>query len=252
MFPPYRLPPRLLISICLSWCGLRRRSFQEDAQQAIASLQVAPVILGREHFPSSACLVTFNHYQRGGFGIQWLVIAIAAALPVVAAGRLHAIMTAEFTYPGQWFGVLGRPLSRLVLGRLAHIYGFSCMPPMPPRARDVAARAQAVNNVLTWLDSMQTIQSAPAWLLLAPEGADQPDDRLGVPPAGVGRFIALLAQRGLCILPAAAWEQAGVLHVRFGPTYQLNLPPNLPRAELDQAISVLVMQKIADQLPEPG
>jgi hypothetical protein len=137
----------------------------------------------------------------------------------------------------------------LVLGRLAHIYGFTSMPPMPPRAQDVAARARAVKNALTWLDSMQPIQSAPAWLLLAPEGADQLEDGLGVPPAGLGRFIGLLAQRGLCILPAAAWEEQGVLHVRFGPTYNLNLPANLPRAELDQAVSVLVMQKIADQLP---
>jgi hypothetical protein len=250
MFPPYRLPPRLLISICLSWLGQRPRSFQLDAQQAIASLPVAPVILGREHLPTHPCLLTFNHYHRPGFAIQWLVIAIAAVLPVLPAGHLHAIMTAEFSYPGQWFGVLGRPLSRLLLRRLARIYGFTSMPPMPPRARDVAARAHAVNNALTWLDSIQPTPTAPSVLLLAPEGSDQLDDRLGVPPAGVGRFIALFSQRGLCILPAAAWEQAGVLHVRFGPAYQLNLPPNLSRARLDQTVSTLVMQKIADQLPE--
>ena len=152
-------------------------------------------------------------------------------------------MTGEWTFQGQWFGAIGRLLSRLVFKRLAHIYGFTNMPPMPPRKQDVAARAWAVRKVLSSLD-----QATRSFLLLAPEGRDHPHTGLAVPPAGVGRFMALIAEKGLCILPAAGSEQDGALVVRFGPAYQLDLPRKLARDELDQFVSSLVMERIANLL----
>ena len=71
-----------------------------------------------------------------------------------------------------------------------------------------------------------------------------------MPPApGVGRFIALIAARGLRILPAAGWEQDGALYVRFGVPYELHPPEDLPRDQHDQSISRFVMQRITENLP---
>jgi 1-acyl-sn-glycerol-3-phosphate acyltransferase len=242
----YRIPPALFARIGLSWISQQRRDFRVDALACLAGLALAPQVSGCENIPTSgACLVTFNHYNRPGFNVMWLVMALAAALPAGMMSRASAVMTAEFTYPGKWYGLLGRPLSRLLLKRLARVYGFMGMPPMPPRAGDVAERARSVRSVLAWLE-----QFREPVLLLAPEGSDQPGGILSRPPAGVGRFMALMAARGLSILPAAGWEQDGGLYLRFGPPYRLSLPDGLARDELDLAASAVVMRAIAALLPE--
>ena len=115
-----------------------------------------------------------------------------------------------------------------------------------PRAQDVAERATSVRAVLSWLD-----RTPEPVLLLAPEGADHPGGCLAFPPAGVGRFISLLAARGLSILPVAGWEQSGAFRLRFGPPYQLeNTGANgFTRDEMDRAVSNVVMRAIAELLP---
>ncbi len=185
--------------------------------------------------------VTFNHYYRPGFSIWWLCMAIAAALPV----EPRVITTSELTFPGSWYAPIGMPVSRFVLKRLARVYGFSAMPPMPPREKDVLERAACVRAVLSYVN-----ENLDAVLVLAPEGGDQPGGRLNWPPPGLGRFAALLASKGLSILPVAGWEQDGSLYVSFGQAYRLELGSLPAVVEKDRAVSAIVMRAIADLLPE--
>jgi hypothetical protein len=86
-------------------------------------------------------------------------------------------------------------------------------------------------------------------ICLAPEGADQPGGRLSWPPVGVGRFILLLARKGLRLIPVGCWEEAGSLFLRFGRAYGLDAPDNLTADERDRRIAQIVMRKIASLLP---
>ncbi len=241
--PRYRIPPNVFWPLALAWIMLRPRRFHADAAACIATLSPAPRILGREHIPAAGpALVVFNHYTRPGFSIWWLAMAIAAQLPEQA----HLIMAGELT---TWHPPLGPALTRFALARLACLYGFTVMPPMPPRPQDVAARALAVRRVLRYLE-----KTSNPLVMLAPEGRDNPADsrELGWPPPGAGRFIGMLAEKGLRIIPAGGWEQGdGQLCVRFGPSFGLADLPRLTASDFDQEISASVMRAIAELLPEP-
>jgi len=242
----YRIPAQVFWPLVIDWLRARPRNFRADACVCVDSLTTPISISGHENLVCGGpLLVTFNHYHRPGFSIWWLVMAITAALQLEPAARLGVVISAEWTYPGKWYAALGRWISRLVIRRLAFLYGFIPMPPMPPRAQDLAARAGAVRAVLSFLSQMP----CPV-LLLAPEGADQADGFLGWPPQGVGRFVSLMTAHGLRILPVAGWEQAGRLCLRFGQPYQLSLPQGLARGDLDRAASRVVMDRIAVLLPE--
>ncbi len=73
-----------------------------------------------------------------------MAVAIASSIPA----DMHFTMTGELTFPGKWYAPLGRFLSRLILHRAARMYAFTSMPPMPPREKDVEARAASVRQVL--------------------------------------------------------------------------------------------------------
>lgn len=153
-------------------------------------------------------------------------------------------MTAELTFPGRWYAPVGSRLSRWVLKRGARVYGFTGMPPMPPREKDVAARAHAVRDALSFVDHT----SRPV-VCLAPEGGDNSGGSLAVPPSGVGRFILQLARRGLLVHPVGVWEHDGRLCIRFGSPYRLPAAPDLPAVERDSRTAGTVMQSIACLLP---
>jgi hypothetical protein len=117
---------------------------------------------------------------------------------------------------------------------------------MPPRPQDVQARAASVRRVLSYIESTPN-----PLLMLAPEGRDNLDGgSLAYPPAGVGRFLLLLADHHLEILPAAGWESAGALQVRFGLGFKLSLPGRLRSRERDHLATDIVMRRIAALLPE--
>ncbi|HEY6074710.1 MAG TPA: hypothetical protein VIV15_15330, partial [Anaerolineales bacterium] len=128
------------------------------------------------------------------------------------------------------------------------VYGFLPMPPMPPRTQDTVARASAVRAVLSHVEAHP--QSA---LCLAPEGRDLLDGQLSWPPSGAGRFILLLAARGMPVLPVGGWEQDGALQVRFGEPYRLKIPVIdgwQMTKERDRLAAGIVMRSIAALLPE--
>jgi 1-acyl-sn-glycerol-3-phosphate acyltransferase len=217
------------------------RSFREDAIACIARLVPPLQVFGKENIPSNGPgLLTFNHYSRPDFNAWWIGLAVASQLPMEA----HFVMTGELTSPGKRYSPGGMPFSRWLLRRVAKVYGFTSMPPMPPREKDVEARARSVREVLSFAERTKN-----PIIGLAPEGADMPGGLLTYPPSGAGRFMLQLAGKGLNVIPIGVWEQGGCLCVSFGPAYELSVPSQMSSDEKDRAAAKVVMENIARLLP---
>jgi hypothetical protein len=240
MFPDYSYPLRLAPGLVANIFLGGQRSFRLDGQMCLERLSPPLRVLGEENIPQSGpCLITFNHYYRPGFNAWWMALALAATVPV----DIHFVMTGELTWPGKWYAPLGQAGSRWLLKRFSKIYGFTTMPPMPPREKDVAARARSVRATLTFAR-----QHPQAILGLAPEGGDQPGGYLNWPSPGAGRFVLLLADQGFPILPVGLYEENGEFCLRFGTAYHLQVPGGLDPDGKDHAAAQKVMTAIAAQL----
>jgi hypothetical protein len=242
MYPHYSFPPRTVTGLIRDLILSRRRSFREDALACLGRLTPSLRVMGDENIPRAGpCVVTFNHYYRAGFNAIWMPIAIAATVPV----EMHFVMTGELTYPGKWYAPLGKFFSKIALHRAARVYGFTTMPPMPPRPKDVQARAESVRRVLEVVHHEKNVI-----LGLAPEGGDNPTGQITMPASGAGRFALLLSAAGLQFVPVGIYEADGALCVHFGAAYELTvLPHGLSADEKDKAAATMVMSKIAELLP---
>jgi len=239
--PDYSYPHGLFVKIARDVILLRRRNFRQDAKACIENLHPPLRILGKENIPQrGSCVVTVNHYYRGGFRAQWLALAIAATVPA----EMHWVMTGEITYPRKWYAPLGRVLSRFVLHRCARVYGFTSMPPMPPRPKDVEERAASVRAVLEFVRHAED-----PILGLAPEGGDSADGKLARPASGLGRFGLLLSNAGLKFIPVGAYESDGMFTIHYGEAYELHVARDLSSAEKDAQASQMIMENIAALLP---
>jgi len=244
----YRLPWRFLGGFLWAALMLRPRSFARDAQVAVTGLRPALEVLGAEHVPPCGpCLVVCNHYSRPDFDAWWLALAIAAAVASRRAPdadpEIHWVMTAAWTFPeSRWRRRILTPLTRWAFDRVARVYGFVTMPPMPPDPDEVGARAAAV---LRTVRLARRIALDGGMVGLAPEGMDV-QGRFGRLPKSVGAFIALLVEAGLPILPVGVTEQRGRLRVSFGPLFAPDVPSS--RSERDRAVAQQVMASIARQL----
>jgi hypothetical protein len=193
--------------------------------------------------PFGSVLVVFNHYTRPESPAWWTAIALGAALARVGLAQPEPrwVMTAEWRHLGAI-----APVSRWAFRRIATMYNVFLMPPMPPDPKEVETRAAIVRQVIEF------VRNAPdARVCLAPEGYDNNDGRLIVPPPGAGRFILHLCRAGMIILPAGVCEEGGAWCVRFGPTFTLAVPDDLSPDERDEWASRRVMRAIAKLLPEP-
>ncbi len=247
--PRYRLPPRFVAGFLWGVASLQPRSFSRDANLALAGLCPGLAVQGTEHIPPEGpCLLTCNHYGRPGFNTWWLAFSISAA---VAARRLpsadaeiHWVITGAWTFPDSpWRHRFLTPLSRWIFSRVARMYSFVSMPPMPPDPGEVDARVRAVRQTLRLA---QQATREGGMIGLAPEGRDM-GLGLGDPPEGAGLFIDLLVRTGLPILPVGVSEGDGRLRLSFGPLYDLAAGPT-GRRERDRAVSRQVMNAIARQL----
>jgi 1-acyl-sn-glycerol-3-phosphate acyltransferase len=237
MPPKYPLLWRLALSLLLDSLSPQpqRRPFSADARAAVQLLDPPLAVYQPENIPVAApYLLLTNHYSRPGFQAWWIPLAISAVTPL----ELHWMMTEALTYLGAFM-----PVSRWVLRRVARLYGFTAAPPMPPHPRDVTGRARAVRQVL------EIARSPGAAIALAPEGRDLPGGVLGPLPPGAGRFIENLAARCQQIIPVGVFEAQNRLCLRFGPAFELTLPPGLSAAERDQQAGQIVLHAIARQLP---
>jgi 1-acyl-sn-glycerol-3-phosphate acyltransferase len=245
----YRLPRRLVAGVAWAALALRPRSVARDATVALTGLHPALAVRGEENIPTRGpCLVTCNHYSRAGFAAWWLALAISAAVAAQRAPdadpEIHWVMTAAWTFPGShWRQRMLTPLTRWAFRRVAQVYGFIPMPPMPPDPREAEARAQAVLRTVRLARQMA---QTGGMIGLAPEGMDTPG-RLGELPAGAGRFVALLVAAGLPVLPVGVTEAGGRLRVSFGPVFVPRAPSE--RAARDRAVTEQVMGAIGRQLP---
>ncbi len=240
MYPRYTYPIHTLAGLVRDGLLSHRRSFADDARACMARLRPQLEVIGAQNIAAGlACVITPNHYYRPGFASQWATLAISSCMPA----DVHWAMAAELTFPGHWIAPLGMPVSRFVMGRIAAAYGFTAMPPMPPRPRDVGARAVAVRALLRYAFT----HDRPV-IGLALEGGDQPGGRLSMPPPGAGRFCLLLAGAGLSFLPVGVYEGQGRLTLHFGRPYTLCLE-QCSGAERDRRAAFSVMSHIAPLIP---
>ncbi len=241
MYPNYVLPPLGYLRLAPNVFFGGHRSFRRDGQICVARLMPPLRLLGKENIPvQGPCLITFNHYFRPGFNAWWMALALAAAVPV----DIHFVMTGELTWPGKWYAPLGQAGSRWLLHRFSRIYGFTSMPPMPPREKDVAQRARSVRSTLSFAR-----EHPQAVLGLAPEGGDQPGGVLNWPSPGAGRFVLLLTKLGFPVLPAGVFEENGEFYLHFGAAYTLQVPEHLKPDDRDHYAAQVIMDAIAPQLP---
>ncbi|MGB7539038.1 MAG: hypothetical protein WBM17_10895 [Anaerolineales bacterium] len=185
-------------------------------------------------------LFFINHYSRPGFRAWWIAIALTSA-----SGRpLHWPMTSAWTFPDPLRSRLLTPLTEWGLSRAARIYSFTLMPPMPPRERDVEARANSVRRIL------RLARREKPSIGMAPEGMDSPGGRLMPPPSGAGRFIGHLQSLGYKLIPAGFFESGDACRLRFGVPFEL--PRSLPAdpGARDREAGKIVMEKIAELLPQ--
>ncbi len=241
MYPKYSYPPNVITGLFRDLLLSRHRIFQDDARACVSQLDPPLRVLCPENIPQAGpCVITVNHYFRPGFAAQWMAIAISS----VVSKNIHWIMTGELTFPGDWYAPIGMPISRFILKRGAHVYGFTTMPPMPPRPRDVEARAASVRAVMDYV-----MHTNNPMIGLAPEGGDQPGGVLTMPASGVGRFALLLAARRLKFVPVGIYEKDGELCLKFGEVHELSAPRGLSADEKDKHAARIMMGHIAPLLP---
>jgi hypothetical protein len=239
--PKYGYPCGVVVGLAFCTIFGLRRSFREDAVRCIGRLKPSLQITGKENIPQNGpCVITVNHYHRPGFGAEWLALGISAVVP----REIHWIMTAEWTAPGKWYEPIKGAYSRLLLKYLSRVYGYTTMPPMPPRPKDVEARARSVRAAMEYARRHPDIM-----LGLAPEGVNQAGGKLSVPAPGTGRFALLLAGMGAVFVPVGAYEEAGTFCLRFGPAYRLEVPSTLSTNEKDRVTAEIMMKAIAALLP---
>lgn len=217
-----------------------QRSFRQDALRLTAALPL--VVIGRRNIPQSGpAVIVMNHYHRPGFQAFWISLAISALTPV----EIHWTMTRAWTNDGTPGAGLRARLSPYFLPRLAHLYGFTSMPPMPPRPFEKESRASAVRHILS-----TARQTPPPILGLAPEGQDNPAGGLMRPHPGVGRLLAHLMGMRFVLVPVGVYEDEQQLILNWGSGFQAVISEGLAPAEIDHRTADQVMQAIASLLPE--
>jgi len=247
-----RYPPGLVAAAVASALVGRHRSFLKDAAACAATL-CPPLQIQDDTRPDGSekpfgpdcpkkLLVVFNHYTRPGFPAWWTAFALGGALVHVGLAQPEPrwVITAGLNYLGPL-----APLSRWALRRIAIVYDAFLMPTMPPDPKDIEVRATTVRRVITFARNTPN-----ARVCLAPEGYDNNDGRLIVPPAGAGRFLLQLCRAGMTILPAGVYAKDGVYHVHFGSTFSLDALQKQPPDARDETASRRVMSAIAELLPQ--
>jgi hypothetical protein len=216
-----------------------KRSLRQDALRCTRDLKIQ--LLGSQHIPQTGPgVVLVNHYYRPGFSAAWIGLCVSAVVPQELVWVMSAAWTEADTFSTRLKAALSVPL----YPRLARVYDLISMPPMPPRAYEVAARARAVRQILE-----VARQTPPALLAIAPEGQDPPGGVLMRPPSGVGRMLARLSDSGCRFYPVGVYEQDESVVLHFGPCFHLMLPGGLNTDEKDSRAADIAMQAIAALLP---
>lgn len=238
----YPFPWKLGFQVLWDALLLRPRSFRADALKCSHLLSQPLLIKNQENIPTRGpCLLVVNHYNQPGFGAWWIGLGVSIAVPL----EIHWLMTAAWTFPNDPHLRSFTSVTYWLFKRIARIYGFTNMPPMPPDPNQTEYRAASVRQALRYAR-----QARDPVIGITPEGRDIPEGGLGAPPAGVGRFIAHLVKRCQVIIPIGMWEQDGRFCASFGPAFGLETTPGASPDELDEQVSRQVMEALALQLPQ--
>ncbi len=211
-----------------------------DAQAVLSGLVGRVAFKGQSNIPRQGpLLVVLNHYTRPGLAVNWAALAISACMPAAPIW----VMTSAWTKRQPGWDALRTRLTGLLFKRLARVYGFITMPPMPPVEEEVIERSASVRRL------MDALRKEPQTILcMAPEGRDFPDGQLGEPPPGIGRLVLQACKTLQRVLPVGVYEGEGQLVVSFGKPCSLR--EILPLQPTDREVSALLMRLIAAQLPQ--
>ena len=206
-----RLPLANLLGLSRAIVRGERRSLRADSTAMVRHLRGAWQAEGLEHLPPSGpvCLVV-NHWQRPGLWIGWggalLGFLVGQRRPALDP-PVHWLVLAElrpWLLGAEWH----LPFADLVLRRVAHAWQ---MAPLSVEPGATASRAHALRHLLRLC-----AQGRVAGFF--PEGHRGTAGPPGSALPGAGRFLATLARRGVAVVPAALWEEDGLLRVRIGPS----------------------------------
>lgn len=231
------------VGIKLIWSALwgKKRDFSTDARACLSLLDQPVEILGKENIPQQGpCLISANHYSRPGFQAWWIGIAISTCLPF----EVHWVMTDAWRFENRPFSRQLEAITRWGFRCVAQVYGFSLMPPMPPRAEETLLRAQSMRHLLRFA------RKNPCPVIgLVPEGHDSSGGLLGIPPPGVGRLVSHLMPHTRFILPAAVYETRTHLCLKFGEPFIIHTSSTTNPDFIDRQTSDALMHAIASLLP---
>ena len=239
-YPVYSFPFKIFLSILIALITSKPRDFQKDAGDLSLRISPKPSLKNINQIPSNGpYLVTLNHYSRPGFMVIWAAIALSTALPQSPIW----LMTGAWTDRKAGIDWLRTALTSAIFRRLAEIYGFVTMPPMPPVPEEAAERALSIRRLIGILR-----KNSNSVLCIAPEGMDFPGGQLGIPHPGTGKMILQMTNSLKRILPVGVYEESGRLVVNFGAPFLLEIPKDT--VHLDMDIINQVMRHIAVLLPE--
>lgn len=239
--PVYRLQIPLIIKFLVAAFLNRPRDLAKDVGAAVAAVKPRPRIQDVENIPLEGPFVLIaNHFERPGLKVYYggTLISYAVAQRRTDGKSLHWLMTSEwYNYR---FGPVPIPvwLLRWLFRRIARVYGLVIVPRATER---VMGRAAAMRTILETVRKGEPIG-------LFPEGVGGGELVQAMP--GVGVFLASLSERGVPIVPAGLFEENGVLTVRFGPPFSLQLPSAGSRVERDRHARQQLMVAIGRLLPQ--
>ena len=240
--PKYQLTTSVIFDLALAWVFVQHRSFTNHALRLLPGIHPPLRVWGKDNIPCAGPgVITVNHYWSPTFWAPWIAIALSAIVPV----DIYWTMTDAFTYPSRRFARYRRAVSHILLTRIARVYAFNTMPPMPPAPGEAPERAASVKRLLEYVR-----QNPSALVGLAPEGYDRPGGVLDLPPQGAGRLALALSRLGLYFIPVGAFEESGEFCLCFGKPYRLEVPRSDDRMQVDLFVREMLTREVARCLPQ--